>query len=283
MISYPLGVGKVVTRVLEAGAAGAPVILLVHGLSSRADRWVRNIDALAEAGFRVIAADLPGHGFATKDPSHEHTIGGHADFVLALLDALAIERATIVGTSLGGQIAASAVLRQPHRAERLMMIGSTGLAPTTAARAQGFRDWIMNLTPESHMPKLRNVFTDKSLATPDMAREDVLINTSPGASDCFDRFLVYMADGINSDLVLERLREIEDKVPLLLFWGVDDSSVSVDIGRAAHASLPRSRLVTVENLNHTPYYENPALFNEVLLSFIRGKLDEVTAPGLRLS
>jgi 2-hydroxy-6-oxonona-2,4-dienedioate hydrolase len=282
MICYPIGVGPTTTRVFEAGAADAPVILLVHGLSSRADRWVRNIDALAAAGYRVIAPDLPGHGFATKDPSYDHSIGGYAEFVNGLLDTMKIERATIVGTSLGGHVVAMAVLRRPERAERLMMIGSTGLAPTPATRAQGFRDWIMHLTPDSHRPKLQNVFTDKSLVTEDMVREDVLFNTSPGAAACFDKFLKYMADGINDELVLDRLPTIADQVPLLLFWGLEDSSVSIDIGRAAHARLPRSRLVTVEHLNHTPYYENPAVFNEVLLKFIGGQLDTVCTPGLTL-
>ncbi len=283
MICYPIGVGATVTRVFEAGAPDAPVILLIHGLSSRADRWARNIDTLAAAGFRVIAPDLPGHGFATKDASFNHSIGGYADFVLALLDAMKIQRATIVGTSLGGHIVATAALRQPERAERLMMIGSTGLAPTPPARAQGVRDWLMHLTNESHRPKLQSVFTDKSLATENMVREDVLINTSPGAAGCFDKFLVYMADGINNDLVLERLRTIEDRIPLLLFWGVDDSSVSIEIGRAAHARLPKSRFIAVEHLNHTPYYENPALFNNVLLKFIDDGLDTVKAPGLTVS
>jgi 2-hydroxy-6-oxonona-2,4-dienedioate hydrolase len=283
MIHYPITAGRTVTRVLEAGAADAPVIMLVHGLSSRADRWVRNIDSLAAQGYRVIAADLPGHGFATKDPGYEHTIGGYADFVLALFDAVGIERATLVGTSVGGQVVAAAALKQPQRIERLMMIGSTGFASSTPERAQGFRDWILHLTPASHRPKLERVFTDASLATDDMVREDVLINTSPGASACFDRFIGYMAGQINQDMVLERLRTIEDQVPLLLFWGVDDTSVPVAVGRSARERLPRARLVTVEKLNHTPYYEDPALFNEVLLAFIRGRLDGLSAKGLVLS
>jgi 2-hydroxy-6-oxonona-2,4-dienedioate hydrolase len=263
-------VGKTTTRVLESGRRGAPAIILVHGLSSRADRWSRNIDLLANAGFRVVAADLPGHGFATKDPTQNHSIGGYADFILGLLDALDIERATLVGTSLGGHVAATAALRQPHRFERLMMIGSTGLAPTPPERVQSMRDWLLHLTPDSHRPRLQRVFSDTSLATEDLVREDVLINTSPGASACFDRFLVYMLDGINNDLVLERLAGIENEVPLLLFWGSEDSSVSVQIGRAAHERLKKSRFICAEGLNHTPYFENPALFNSALLKFIQG-------------
>jgi 2-hydroxy-6-oxonona-2,4-dienedioate hydrolase len=282
MIHYPLAAGKTLTRVLEAGRIDAPAIVLLHGLSSRADRWMRNIDALAAEGYRVIAADLPGHGFATKDPAYDHTIGGYADFVLALFDALRLDKATLVGTSLGGHIVAAAALKQPQRIERLMMIGSTGFAQSTPQRAQGFGDWILNLTPPLHRPKLERVFSQTSLVTDDMVREDVLINTSPGAAECFRRFIGYMGGEMNNDLVLERLRTIEDRVPLLLFWGVDDTSVSVDIGRAAREKLPRSRLVTVTGLNHTPYYENPSLFNRVLLAYMHGVLDTVSAEGLTL-
>jgi 2-hydroxy-6-oxonona-2,4-dienedioate hydrolase len=253
MITYPLGVGNITTRVLEAGRSDAPAIVLVHGLSSRADRWIRNIDPLADAGFRVVAADLPGHGFATKNPALDHSIPAYGDFVLGLLDALNIERATLVGTSLGGHVAATAALRKPYRFERLMMIGSTGLSPTPPERVQSMREWLLHLTPDSHRPRLRRVFSDTSLASEDMVREDVLINTSPGASACFDRFLDYMANGINNDLVLERLPTIEDEVPLLLFWGSEDSSVSVQVGRAAHERLKKSRFICVDGLNHTPY------------------------------
>jgi pimeloyl-ACP methyl ester carboxylesterase len=113
-------------------------------------------------------------------------------------------------------------------------------------------------------------------------QEDVLINTSPGAAACFRRFIGYMGGEMNKDLVLEKLRTIEDRVPLLLFWGEDDTSVSVDIGRAARDRLPCSRLVTVRGLNHTPYYENPTLFNRVLLAYMGGSLDSVSADGLTL-
>ncbi len=282
MIVYPIQAGTTVTRVFESGDAGAPKLLLLHGLSSRADRWIRNIDALAEAGYHVFAPDLPGHGFAQKSTDFDHTIGGYADFTLSFLDAIGADRAHCVGTSLGGQIVAKAVLKQPERAMSLMVIGSTGFARTTRERALGFRNWIMNLTPESHRPKLQNVFTDSSLATDDMVREDVMINTSPGASACFDKFLDYMEERINDDLVLDGLKALDGKFPLLLFWGIDDTSVSVEIGEKARDELQSARLVKVENLNHTPYYEDPALFNDTLLRFLSGNLDSISHPGLTL-
>src|SRR5689334_25056048 len=130
MISYPLAVGSSITRVIESGTTG-PVVILLHGLTSRADRWRHNIDALAGAGYHVYAPDLPGHGFASKTAEFDHSIPGYRDFLLTLLDRIGADRATLVGTSLGGHVVAAAAIAQPSRVERLVVIGSLGLQPVT--------------------------------------------------------------------------------------------------------------------------------------------------------
>src|SRR5262245_50810341 len=134
MIAYPFQVGKTLTRVLEAGALDAPVILLQHGFTSRADRWRSTMERLAGMGFRVIAPDLPGHGFASKNPDFDHSVRGYVDFVLQLIDRLRIDRLTLVGTSLGGHIMGEIASAAPQRTERLVMIGSMGLEPLPAER-----------------------------------------------------------------------------------------------------------------------------------------------------
>lgn len=282
MISYPFAVGKTMTRVIEAGAAEAPAVVLVHGLSSRADRWIRNIDALAASGLRVVAVDLPGHGFSIKDAEFDHSVPGYARFLIDFLEAMNIERTALVGTSVGGHVAAYATLLEPIRVSALMLIGSTGLAETPSARADSFWDWMANLTPESHRVKLENVFSDKSLVTDNLVQEDVRINTSPGARECFKKFSAYMSESINDHLVLSRLSELGPKIPLLLYWGSDDASVPLAVGYDAHQKIRGSLLAVVKNLNHTPYYEDPELFNEVLSGFLSGRLSHIRAPGLTM-
>jgi pimeloyl-ACP methyl ester carboxylesterase len=73
MISYPFQVSGVAIRVLESGAAGTPIVF-VHGTGGRADRWVRNLDVLAAAGYHAYAFDLPGHGFAAKGAGVECSV-----------------------------------------------------------------------------------------------------------------------------------------------------------------------------------------------------------------
>lgn len=283
MISYPCSAGTILTRVLEAGDREAPAVVLLHGLSSRADRWVRNIDALAQAGYRVIAPDLPGHGFADKNPDDDHSVPGYADFLLALLDSLEVSRAALVGTSFGGHVVATAALKQPDRFDHLMLIGSTGFTRSTLERVQSFRDWIMNLTPASHRPRLEKVFSVPGLVTDEMVAEDVLINTSPGAAACFDRVLSYMATEFNQHLIDESLQGLPERMRLFLFWGEEDTSVPVHIGQAAHQSLPRSRFACAKGLNHTPYYEDPQLFNTTLLKFLKDDLGTLHNSGVTLS
>src|ERR1700722_9103662 len=128
MICYPLAVGSFVTRLFAAGDVGPPV-LLIHGFTSRADRFRGTAEALAAKGYRVFIPDLPGHGFATKDPRHDHSIGGYRDFVIGLMDQLGLERATLIGTSLGGHVVAAVACKLPERVAALTMIGSLGVAP----------------------------------------------------------------------------------------------------------------------------------------------------------
>jgi 2-hydroxy-6-oxonona-2,4-dienedioate hydrolase len=131
MISYPLRIATVDTRVIEAGAAGEPIVL-VHGTGGRADRWLRNVDALAAAGHHVYAFDLPGHGFASKGASLDCSVPGYRRFLADFLDAMKIDKAAIVGTSLGGHVVASYACEHPDRVRALVLSGSMGLVPLGA-------------------------------------------------------------------------------------------------------------------------------------------------------
>lgn len=279
MISYPTSVGGVRTRVFEAGDGGTPLVLL-HGLTSRADRWARNIDPLAVAGYRVYALDLPGHGFADKDPAYDHSIAGYRDFIVSFLDQIEAERAILVGTSLGGHVMAAVACQDPGRVQALVMIGSLGLRAVSSERVGQIRNAIADMSPAAMRGRLLSVFTDTSLVTDDLVAEDIRINTSPGAERSLGRFIDYMAERFNDDLVLDPLIDLGDGVPLLLYWGVEDKSAPVEIARAARAKLPHARLVVVTNDNHTPYMERPELFNRIVVEFITGKLGAFTAPDV---
>lgn len=283
MITYPFQVGPTLTRILEAGDAGAPPILLLHGFTSRADRWRSNIDALASKGYRVIAPDLPGHGFATKDAKFDHSVPGYVVFVRTLLDELGIACSTLVGTSLGGHVLASVACAEPERTAQLVMIGSMGLEDLPPGRVAAMLTGLEDMSPAAMRRRLESVFSDPGIVTDELVREDILVNTSPGAQDSLRAFMCYLASGFASDLVGERLVAADGRFPVLLLWGGRDGPSPVAIAQSARATLPSARLAVMEGLSHTPYMEDAESFRRILLAFIAGRLDKVRVPGLVIS
>jgi pimeloyl-ACP methyl ester carboxylesterase len=119
-------------RVLEAGPTAGTPVLMIHGWAVSAYLWRHNIAALAEAGFRVYAADLPGHGLSDAPlEKGSYTLEVFADHMAALMDALALEHCAVVAQSMGGRIGLE--LARRHRVTRLALFGSVGFGnvPTT--------------------------------------------------------------------------------------------------------------------------------------------------------
>ena len=269
MIVYPFEAGGIVTRILAAGEK-RPVILLLHGFTSRADRWRQTVADLAARGYRVFAPDLPGHGFASKSAAFDHSVAGYRDFAIDVLDRLGVKRASLVGASLGGHVLAAVTKQIPDRVDHLVMIGSMGLAPLAAERVAKIRAGLSDMSLLDMRARLLSVFSNPDLVTDELVKEDVLVNTSPGAQESLGKFGRHLASGYNDGLALPDLMALDGRIPLMLLWGSADESVPVEVAHAAREQLPRAQLAVMHGINHTPYIENPALFQQIVLDFLQG-------------
>jgi len=271
MFSYPLGAGGITTRVLQSGLTGEPVVF-VHGTGGRADRWVRNLDAVAHAGFRAFAFDLPGHGFATKSGTFDHSVPGYCTFLGNLLDELALERVTLVGTSLGGAVTARFAAHNPQRVARLVLVGSMGVTPIGAEACGRIAKGASNQTFEGVGERLRRVIFDPGLVTDDFVREEFQHNNSPGASESFKKLGDYIATQLDDDVVGADLAVLQSRLPILLVWGDKDATVPLSIGRNVRRTISGSHLAVIKDAAHTTYFEKPDLFNRLLLDFAADRL-----------
>ena len=122
-------------RYLEEGSG--PVVLLLHGasLGSSADVWSGNMADLAALGLRVIALDLP--GFGMSDNPSDPSVGFRARFIPEFLDALAIDRAHVVGHSQSGQIAVRLAIAEPSRVRKIVVLGTASMLPPLPDSAAG--------------------------------------------------------------------------------------------------------------------------------------------------
>ncbi|MCW2507174.1 MAG: hypothetical protein JWP68_322 [Modestobacter sp.] len=271
MISYPLSVPSAHTRILEAGA-GDRAVLLLHGVGARADRWRSTIPALAEAGFHVYAADFPGHGFAEKGPAPDYSVRGFADFAREVLDELRLDRVDVVGTSLGGHVAARMAVAEPRRLRSVVLVGPMGLAPAGGAARQQLARAVVETSREGIGRKLRALVHDPGLVTDSWIEEEWRINNSAGAAESLSRLAEYFADRIDEDVVGAELRRAAPEVRSLLVWGSHDVLVPTALAPDALAVLsPGTELVTVESTGHAPYLERPDVFNAAVIRFLTGE------------
>src|SRR3954471_20142435 len=114
---------QVVYRIAGEG----PAVVLVHGMVNSSRHWEAVAARLAER-YTVIAPDLVGHGDSAT-PRGDYSLGAHATVIRDLLSALGVERASMVGHSLGGGVAMVFFWQFPERVERLALVSSGGLGP----------------------------------------------------------------------------------------------------------------------------------------------------------
>lgn len=259
MIQYPLTIHGTRTRVLDAGQTG-PVVLFIHGLSTRADRWRGALEALAAQGCRAIAFDLPGHGLADKPEDFDYSSGGLAGYTLGVMDALGIERAHLVGTSLGGHVASLVALRAPERCDSLYLVAPLGLAPVSREAGDGIRRSVRDVSIEGVRVKLRNVFIDPSLATEALITEESRINGSLGGVQALSALADYLVERLNDELVTDELAPLAERLPVGLLWGEHDRMVPLAVGEAAARALGMAELPVMAGVGHAPYVERPAEF-----------------------
>lgn len=281
MIQYPLGVDGVLTRVLEAGA-GDRTMLLVHGVGARADRWRRNLEGLASAGYHPYAIDLPGHGLAQKGPGIPGTVPEYARFARRMLDDLGTGEVYLVGTSLGGHVCATAACDMAERVAGLVLVGTVGITPIGAERRQRTQSIVGETSWEAVGGKLRVVLHDEALATEELHREEFRINNSPGAAESFERIAAYFGNDLDDDAVGDRLAAVADAFPVLIVWGREDVGFPLELGEAARAKLPGSRLAVMDDAAHAPYFERPEAFNRIVTDFLAGRLGETPIDGVEL-
>jgi pimeloyl-ACP methyl ester carboxylesterase len=260
-------VGGQLVHVEQAGA-GEPV-LLIHGFGASTYSWRKVMPALA-ASHRVVAIDLSGFGYTQRPTARaSYTREAQAQLVLGTLDALAIDRAHVVGHSYGGGITLYLASQHPERFRSMVLVDSS--APTYAndrrSRAAAFRPLdsllvrLVFLRPAMIRRSLLSSFWDDSLVTPDLVRAYLDRLAIEGATDAFYGLTAPAPAGAKVEL--EKIA-----VPALVLWGAHDELIAPEVGRRAAARIPNAEFVLFEHSGHLPMEEEPEAFLNAVLPFL---------------
>jgi len=264
-------------RVAYRIAGKGPVLLLVHGMAGSSMTWRHVIPALAQR-YTVLAPDLLGHGRSDK-PRGEYSLSAHVNTLRGLLDALGLQRATVVGQSLGGGVAMQLAYEFPERCQRLVLVNSGGLGREVNLILRGLTlpgaDYVFPLVCS---PRLRDA---GSRVATWLRRAGV--RSTPASQEIW-RSYASLADAPTRRAFFRGLRDVIDlggqavsalsrlyraaALPTLIVWGAQDPFIPVRHGIAAHKAIPGSRLEIFEGVGHYPHCEAPERFVEVLVDFI---------------
>jgi len=249
--------------VREAGTG--PAVLLLHAFPLSSEMWEGEVAALAAAGMRAIAVDLRGFGGSTV-AGPVTTMEQMADDALRLLDALTIERAAVVGLSMGGYVCFPLALRAPGRLRGLVLADTRFTADSDAARAGRaktaetvLREGIEPLVRDMLLPKLLSANADA--ATREKAAAIVRRNRPEGAAAAL-RGMAQRADHATTCAALT--------IPALVVVGADDGVTPPPDARALAAAIPGARLSEIPRAGHLANLEAPAAFQAAIVPFLAG-------------
>lgn len=244
--------------------AQQPVIVFIHGAQQDHSCWVLQSRWFAHHGFSVLVPDLPGHGRSAGEPLP--SVEALADWLVALLDSLGVEQATLVGHSMGSLVALEVAARFPARVVKTVLIGSSLPMPVSQALLDASRD------DEPLAAEMINTWSYS-------ASGQIGGNTVPGLwlLGMNKRLMARQKKGVfHVDMSVcnayarspESLKDIAS--PLLIIAGSQDRMTSPKAAKALLGFIPGARLSSIEGSGHALMAERPDAVLDALRGFVAG-------------
>jgi pimeloyl-ACP methyl ester carboxylesterase len=256
-------------RVLAAGN-GMPVVL-IHGFMGMAYDWRFNIQELGKH-FSVYALDLPGFGYSDKPLNFDYTSNGYAEFIASFLNAYRIERAVLIGNSMGGQIALMFCSKYADRVAGLVLVDSGGyphsveFLPFKLLKAPVIGEISMALINRTIIKIMlrKGIYFDGSFAT------DEVINNYHGVYGTVNARKMppkvmrkIMKDEAHIASHLDNI-----KCPALIIWGAEDRVISPLRAEMFHKDIRNASVLMMPQAGHMPQIEKSKAVNKALIEFL---------------
>lgn len=258
---------------------GEQTLVFVHGFASHIPVWENNLSVLKKY-YRCLALDLPGHGFSAKK-NYSYSIDFYVQTVKQWLDNLGVQKAVLVGHSMGGQISIKLALKYPKLFSKLILVAPAGFETFTTSEKQWlsqftsgnliitsqYLKWILNL--KNYFYKL----SDKELEKLNDLNRDFF---SIQENRYLPQILEGSVRGMMNAPVFEDLPKLS--LPTLVFFGKNDQLIPnkflhpnlspENIAQHGTSQLPQSKLILYNQCGHFLQYEQPSRFNIDIYKFL---------------
>ena len=245
---------------LEAGSG--PVVILLHGLGGNTTNWAPTISPLAQK-YRVIVPDQIGFGKSDK-PMLNYRVSTLVDFLDGFYKQVGVQKATLVGNSLGGFTAAAFALAHPDKVDKLVLVDAAGFSVTGDIDPKVLNG--LNPSTRQQIKDLMGlVFYNKELFASDAAVDTFLASrVTAGDQYTIQRFIDSIAH--NEDMLDGKLGAIKQKT--LIIWGREDGLTQLTMGQRFNKEIAGSQILIIDKCGHVPQLEKAVEFNAGLLKFL---------------
>ena len=255
------------TRYLEEGVG--PVVLLLHGasLGSSLEVYEKNIPVFAKAGMHTIAFDLPGYGLTDNPKDYKSSY--RSEFILKFMDAMGIDKASLVAHSGTGDLAAQIALKNPQRVEKVVALAATGLLPPLPDQKGGRADAVESPpTIESTRKRLESDLFIRSLITEEMVQKRYRMSTGKNFDNALERAkATQTAKGTQEESPLWK-RFSNSSIPKLYLYGKEDRSNTAQRCAMLSEMEPTLKFHLIEQCVHLVMVDTPEEFNKAAIEFI---------------
>jgi len=239
---------------LEKGK-GKPIILL-HGLMGGVENFGDMVDFISN-DYKVYGLDLK----LFETPFLKCSVKNKATYLLEFMKHLKIEKASLLGNSMGGHIGLIFTKLYPEKVESLILTGSSGLYESSFGNTfprRGDYEYIKNKTEE--------VFFDPKVATKELVDKVFEIANK---RDSTVRLLAFAKSAIRHNMAADLPKM---KLPSCLIWGKFDKVTPPHVAEEFNSLLPNSSLYWVDNCGHAPMWENPEEFSKIAMKWLQNNI-----------
>jgi pimeloyl-ACP methyl ester carboxylesterase len=265
-----INAGGLRTRLIEAGSPEHPPLIFLHGTAGSWENFALNIAAHAEH-FHCFAFDMIGSGLTDK-PDYDYETQHYVEHLVDFMDAVKIERASMIGVSLGARVASRFAIDHPQRINKLILLSATGYFPARqvqksigASRSAAAE----NPTWENVRDILKDLVHDEASLVDDLIAVRLAIYKRPEMKKAMKHVLALLDPD-----VYNRNRIPDDDwrrltAPTMIVASIDHDDVFLETSRAISKLIPNARVLEMRGTNHWPQLEKSDTFNAQSLAFLR--------------
>jgi len=251
-------------------------LLLIHGYGAGMWVWEKQIEVLSQL-YRVYAVDVIGHGFSDR-PKIPYTPEAYIHFLKDFMDGVGVEKATLIGNSMGGGIAWGTAILFPERVDRLILIDcvppdvlaqvkNKSLRTLIAIRDIPFLPYLVisGRSKSSMRWVLKECVSDVKLITPEVVKRQYQLSRIKGTTWVLYSTLKQAEEAVKLRDQFSLIRH-----PALFIWGEKDIIFPPDVGATLHRAITGSKFQLIEKSGHIPMWETPDKVNQAILDFLKG-------------